>query len=87
MRRANLILTRNPRSLPIRVRKGRNALVPIFWPGFPRKPALRSIATCVRNMGAHIPHTTFVIVIGLKRTERRSPISAPPRKADIKVIP
>jgi hypothetical protein len=87
MRRANWILTRNLRSLPIRVRKGRNALVPIIWPGFPRKFSLRSIATCVRNMGAHIPCTTLVIVEGLKRTERRNSISAPPRKADIKVIP
>ncbi len=86
MRRANRILTRNLRSLPIRVRKGRNALVPIFWSGFPRKSALRSIATCVRNMGVHIPCTTLMIVIGLKRMERRNPISAPPRKADIKVI-
>jgi hypothetical protein len=83
MRRANWILRRNLRSLPIRVRKGRNALVPIFWPGFPRKSALRKIATCVRNMGAHMPHTTLVIVVGSKRTERRNPISAPPRKADI----
>jgi hypothetical protein len=60
------------RSLPIRARKGRNALVPIFRPGFPRKSALRSITTCVRNMRVHIPRTTLVIVIGSKRTERRN---------------
>jgi hypothetical protein len=70
-----------------RGRKERNTLVPIFWPGFPRKSALRSIATCGRNMGAHIPRTTLMIVVGLKRTEKRNPISAPPRKADIRVIP
>jgi hypothetical protein len=59
IKRANRILTRNLRSLPIRARKRRNALVPILWPGFPRKSTLRSIATCVRNVGVHIPHTTL----------------------------
>jgi hypothetical protein len=34
-----------------------------------------------RSMGVHIPHTILVIVIGLKRTERRNPISVPLRKA------
>jgi hypothetical protein len=38
-----------------RVRKGRSALVPILWPGFPRKSVLRSIVTCARSMG-HIYH-------------------------------
>jgi hypothetical protein len=70
MRRANWILSRNPTSLPIRARKGRNALVPILRPEFPRKFALRSIATYARSMGAHIPCTTLVIVIGLRRTEK-----------------
>ncbi len=87
MRRANWILFRNPTSLPIRARKGRNALVPILQPGFPRKSALRSIATYARSMGAHIPRTTLVIVIGLRRTERRNPVSALSSKADIRVIP
>jgi hypothetical protein len=87
MRRANRILTRNPTSLPIRARKGRNALVPILRPVFPRKSALRGIATYVRNMGARIPCTTLVIVEGLRRMERRNPVSAPPRKVDIRVIP
>jgi hypothetical protein len=84
MRRANQILIRNLRSLPIRARKGRNALVSIFWSGFPRKSALRRFAACVRNRGAQIPRTTLVIVIGLKRTERRNPLSTPPRKVDKK---
>ncbi len=61
--------------------------VPFFWPGFPRKSTLRSVTTCVRNMGVHIPRTTLMIVGGLKRTERRNPISVPPRKVDIRVIP
>jgi hypothetical protein len=55
-------------------------------PGFPRKSALRRTATCARSMGVHIPSTTLVIVIGLKRTERRNLISAPLRKAEEKVI-
>jgi hypothetical protein len=56
-------------------------------PKFPRKSALRSIATYARSMGAHIPHTTLLIIIGLRRMERRNPISAPLRKADIIGIP
>ncbi len=78
---------RNPSSLPIRARKGRNALVLILRPGFPRKSALTSIVACVRNMGAYIPRITLVIVISLRRTKRRNQVSAPPRKADIRVIP
>ncbi len=74
---------RNPTSLPIRVRKGRNALVPILRSGFPRKSALRSIATYARSMRVHIPRTTLVIVVGLRRTERRNPVSVPLRKADL----
>ncbi len=76
-----------PRDLPTRTRKGRNALVPILRPGFPRKSVLRSIVTCARIMEARIPHTTLVIVVGSRRMERRSPISAPLRKAERKVIP
>jgi hypothetical protein len=41
---------------------------------------------CKKHGGAHTTHNT-VIVVGLKRMERRNPTSAPPRKADIKVIP
>jgi hypothetical protein len=56
-------------------KKGKNALV------------LRSIATCARSMGVRIPRTTLVIVIGLRKTERRNLISAPLRKLVRKVIP
>ncbi len=63
---------RNPTSLPTRARKGRNALVPILWSGFPEKSALRSIGNYARSMGAHIPRTTLVIVVGLRRAERRN---------------
>ncbi len=34
-----------------------------------------------------IPGTTLMIVIGLIRTKRRNPVSAPPRKTDIRVMP
>jgi hypothetical protein len=87
MRWANWILLRNPTSLPIRARKGRNTLVPILRSGFPRKSTLRSIANYARSVGAHIPCTTLVIVVGLKKTDRRNPVSTPPRKVDIRVIP
>ena len=53
----------------------------------PRKSVLRRTATCARSMGAHIPCTTLVIVVGLTRTERGNPISAPLRKAESKQIP
>ena len=68
----------------------KKTLVPILQSGFPRKStlkSLRSIANYARSMGVHIPHTTLVIVIGLRRMEKRNPVSAPPRKADIRVIP
>jgi hypothetical protein len=83
-RRANWNLLR---SLPTRATKGRNALVPILRPRFPRKSVFRRTATCARSMGVRIPRTTLVIVVGLKRTERRSPISMPLRKAERKVTP
>ena len=53
----------------------------------PRRFALRSIATCARSMGVRIPCTTLVIVVGLRRMERRNLISVPLRKAVRKVIP
>jgi hypothetical protein len=67
--------------------KGRNALIQILQPGFPKKSILRSIATCAISMGACMPCTTLMIVIGLRRKERRNPISVPLRKAEGKVIP
>jgi hypothetical protein len=38
-------------------KKGKNGQVLILRSAFPRKSDLRSIASCVRNMGAHIPLT------------------------------
>ncbi len=78
-RRANQNL---PRSLTTRAKKGRSALVPILRSGFPRKSVLRSIVTCARSMGARIPCTTLVIVLGLRKTERRNPISVLLRKEE-----
>jgi hypothetical protein len=76
-----------PRSLPTRARKRRNALVPTLWPGFPRKSVLRRTMTCARSMVVCTPRTTLVIVVGLRRTERRSLISVPIRKVERKQIP
>jgi hypothetical protein len=59
-----------PRKLLTRARKGRNVLVPSLRPGFPRKSASSSIATCARGMGARIPHTTLVIVVGLRKNRK-----------------
>ena len=52
-----------------------------------RKLVPRSIATCARNMGAHIPHTTHKIVEGTRRTETKNPTSEQPRKALRNPIP
>jgi hypothetical protein len=75
------------RKLLTRARKGRNVLVPSLRPGFPRKSVSRSIATCARSMGVCITCTTLAIVVGLRKTERRNPRSAPLRKAARKRIP
>jgi hypothetical protein len=77
---------RNPKSLPTRARKGRSALVPILWSGFPRKSDLRSIETYARSMGAHIPPTALEIVVSMRKTEQKNPISVPLRKAERKAI-
>jgi len=57
-------------------------------PRVPKKShVLRSIATCARSMGAHTRPTILAIVVVLKRTEQRKPISAPLRKAGKTPIP
>jgi hypothetical protein len=76
-------------SLSTKARKGKNALVPILRSGFPRKStlrSLRSIANYARSMGAHIPCTTHMIVVGLRRTEQKNLVSATLRKAERKTI-
>jgi hypothetical protein len=85
-RRASQITIRNPTSLPTKARKGRNTLVPILRSGFPRKSDLRRIATYARNMGAHIPLTQLVNVVGTRKTEQKSLVSAPLRKAERRTI-
>ncbi len=57
MRRANRILSRNPTSLPIRVRKGRNALVPILQFRVPKKVRFeKHCDLCKKHGGAHTRH-------------------------------
>jgi hypothetical protein len=46
----------------------------------------RSVAAYARSIGAHTPHTIPGIVIGMRKTERRKPISIPPRKAERSLI-
>jgi hypothetical protein len=75
-----------PRKLLTRVRKGRSILVPSQRLGFPRRSVLRSTVTCARSMVASIPCTILVIVVGLRKTERRNLISASLRKAVRKQI-
>jgi hypothetical protein len=85
MRRTNRM--RNPRSLPSMERKGKNGQVLILRPAFPRKSNLRSIATCVRNMGVHITLTRLVNVVSMRKAELKNLVSVPLRKAVRKTIP
>jgi hypothetical protein len=85
MRRASRM--RNPRSLPSTEGKGNNGQVLILRSAFPRKSDLRRIATCVRNMGVHIPLTPLVNVISMRKMELKNPVSALLRKAVRKTIP
>jgi hypothetical protein len=68
-------------------KKGKKGQVLILLPAFPRKSNLRSIATCVRNMGAHITLTRLVNVVSMRKTELKNLVSAPLRKAVRKTIP
>jgi hypothetical protein len=77
---------RNPRNLPSTERKENNGQVLILRPAFPRKSDLRRIATCVRNMGAHIPFTRLVNVVSMRMTELKNLVPAPLRKAVRKTI-
>jgi hypothetical protein len=52
-------------------------LAPILWAGLPRKLAPRSIATCARKMGAHLPLTIPRIVVDLRKIEWKNPTSSP----------
>ncbi len=71
---------RNPRSLPSTERKEKNGQVLILRPVFPRKSNLRSIATCERNMGAHIPLTRLVNVVSMRKMELKNLVSVLLRK-------
>jgi hypothetical protein len=68
-------------------KKGKNGQVLILLSAFPRKSDLRRIATCVRNMGVHIPPTRLVNVVSMRKTEVKNLVSAPLRKAVRKTIP
>jgi hypothetical protein len=70
MRKANQI-TRNPRSPPTRVRKGRSIPVPVLQSRFLRKSVMRSIATYARSMGARTQLTVPVNVVSTRKTEQK----------------
>jgi hypothetical protein len=53
----------------------------------PKKVCFEKHCNCARSMGVCIPQTTVMIVLSLKRAERKHPISMPLRKAEKKVIP
>jgi hypothetical protein len=55
--------------------------------GVPKKVRFEKHCNCARSMWVRIPHTTHMSVVGLRKMERRRPISAPLRKAVRKVIP
>jgi hypothetical protein len=78
---------RNLRNLPLTERKGKNDQVLILRSTFPRKYDLKRIATCVQNMGAHIPLTLIVNVVSMRKTELKNLVSVPLRKAVRKTIP
>jgi hypothetical protein len=56
-------------------------------PGFPKTSISRSIVTCARGMGVSTPCTIPRIVVGMRKMERRNPISVPLKKAVRKPIP
>ncbi len=53
----------------------------------PKKVCFKKHWDLCKKHGMRIPRTTLVIVVGLRRMERRNLISAPLRKAVRKVIP
>jgi hypothetical protein len=70
-----------------KMRKEARDLVWSLLTRFLRKLIPRSFAICARNMGAHIPHTTHKIVVGMRRMEMRNPASKQPRKVQENPIP
>jgi hypothetical protein len=67
--------------------KGKKCPGTNFTARIPKKVRIEKNCGLCKSMGAHIPCTTLVIVVDLKRTERRNPISVPLRKAERKVTP
>jgi hypothetical protein len=68
-------------------KKGKKGQVLILRPAFPRKPVSPEIATYARSMGAHTHSTIPVSVVSTRKTELKSLVSAPLRKAEREVIP
>jgi hypothetical protein len=68
-------------------KKGKKGQVLILRPAFPRKSVSQKNATNVRSMGAHTRPTIPVSVVSMRKTELKSLVSAPLRKAEREVIP
>ncbi len=68
-------------------KKGKKRPGTNFLARVPKKVCFEKHCNLCKKHGGAQPRTTLLIVVGFKRTEGRNPNSAPPRKADIKVIP
>ncbi len=68
-------------------KKGKKGQVLILRPAFPRKSVSQKNATYARSMGAHTRPTVPVSVVSMRKTELKSLVFAPLRKAEREVIP
>ena len=75
------------RKLRTAIKRVQNNLVLTIVPESQRKLVPRNFATFARSMGAHSRRTILEIVFGLRKTERKNPISAPLRKVERNPIP
>jgi hypothetical protein len=68
-------------------KKGKKDQVLILQPAFPRKSVSPKIAISARSMGARTQPTILVSVVSMRKTELKSLVSVPLRKAEREVIP
>ncbi len=75
------------RKLRTAIKRVQNDLVLTIVPESQRKLVPRNFATFAQSMGAHSRRTILEIAVGLQKTERKNPFSAPLRKAERNPIP
>jgi hypothetical protein len=68
-------------------KKGKKGQVLILRPAFPRKSVSQKNATYANSMGAHTRPTIPVSVVRMRKTELKSLVSVPLRKAEREVNP